>query len=118
MEHAGQLDVGGVLGLAACALVPVLPRRRPPDRVSGAGRPLLQRVLVDDDPLLGVAALDLLLGLDQSRHVSTASSIFGYAPQRQRFPAIPWRTSSDVGVGLAATSAVADTIWPGVQKPH
>ena len=34
-------------------------------------------VLVDDDPLPGVAAFDLLLGSDQSRHVAIASSIFG-----------------------------------------
>src|SRR5437763_3771022 len=28
------------------------------------------------------------------------------------------RISSRVGLGLAATSAEAETIWPGVQKPH
>src|SRR5262249_6196282 len=29
-----------------------------------------------------------------------------------------WRISSCEGVGFAATRAAADTIWPGVQKPH
>ncbi|OLD99106.1 MAG: hypothetical protein AUG91_07530 [Actinobacteria bacterium 13_1_20CM_4_69_9] len=39
-------------------------------------------------------------------------------PQRHRFPAMACRISSVDGVGFAATSAAADTIWPGVQKPH
>src|SRR5205823_6208329 len=51
-------------------------------------------------------------------YVSTASSILGYAPQRQRLPAMPCRTSSRVGSGSASTSAAAETIWPGVQNPH
>src|SRR5207302_9079798 len=63
-------------------------------------------------------ALDFLLGLDQPCHALMASSILGYVPQRQRFPAIACRISSFDGLGFAATSALADTIWPGVQKPH
>ena len=55
---------------------------------------------------------------DQSRHVRIASSIFGYAPQRQMFPAIACLISSRVGSGLRATSAAADAICPGVQNPH
>ena len=63
--------------------------RLPGDRPSCApGGPLLERVLLDDEPDLLVPALDLLLGADQSRHVRIASSIFGYAPQRQRLPAM------------------------------
>src|SRR5205807_1639577 len=91
---------------------------RLPDHRARPGRPLVERILLDHDPLLGEPALDLLLGADQSRHVRIASSIFGYAPQRHRLPAIACRTSSRVGLGLAATSAEAETIWPGVQKPH
>ena len=77
VQHPRQLDVGGVAGLAARALEAVPARRRPADNVAWAGGPLLQRVLVDDDPLLGVAALDLLLGLDQPCHDAIASSILG-----------------------------------------
>src|SRR6266571_2470172 len=33
-------------------------------------------------------------------------------------PAMPWRISSAVGSGFEATSAAAETTWPGVQKPH
>ena len=56
-----------------------LPRRGPADDLAGALGPLVERVVValDHDPLLGVPALDFLLGLDQSRHVRTASSILG-----------------------------------------
>jgi hypothetical protein len=36
---------------------------------------LVERVLLDDDPRLGVAALDLLLRSDQSRQVRIASSM-------------------------------------------
>src|SRR5205085_4048936 len=89
----------------------------PDDRLR-ACRPLVERILLDHDPLLGEPALDLFLGADQSRHVRIASSIFGYVPQRHRLPAIACRISSRVGLGLAATSADAETIWPGVQKPH
>src|SRR4051812_28466766 len=100
--------------------MPVLTRRRPADDLARSLRPLVERVVValDHDPLLGVLPLDFLLGADQSRHVRTASSIRGYAPQRHRLPAIPWRTRSGVRSGSASTSAAAETIWPGVQKPH
>jgi hypothetical protein len=50
--------------------------------------------------------------------VEIASSMRGYVPQRQRLPAMRWRISSLVGSGVSATSAAAETIWPGVQKPH
>jgi hypothetical protein len=118
VKHPGQLDVGRVARLAAGALSAVLARRGPADHVERAGGPLLERVLVDDRPDLLVAALDLLLGADQPCHVAIASSMRGYAPQRQRFPAMPWRISSRVGRGFASTSAAAETICPGVQKPH
>ena len=118
VEHAGEPHVGGVAGLAAGALRAVLPRSRPADDLPRPRRPLLELVLLDDHPGLLVAALDLLLGLDQSRHVRIASSIRGYAPQRQMFPAMWCRISSRLGDGTASTSAAAETIWPGVQKPH
>ena len=38
--------------------------------------------------------------------------------QRQRLPDSPIRTSSSVGFGFAASSAVAEISIPGVQKPH
>ena len=92
-------------------------RSRPSTRTAGSaddlarpGRPLLERVLFDDEPDLLVAALDLLLRADQSCHVRIASSIFGYAPQRQRLPAIACRISSVLGLGDASTSATALTI--------
>ena len=37
----------------------------------------LQRIFVDDDPDVLVAAFDFLLGADQSCHVLIASSILG-----------------------------------------
>src|SRR4029453_16344472 len=76
------------------------------------------RILLDDEEDLLEAALDLLLRADQSRHVRIASSILGYVPQRQRLPAMRCRISSRDGSGELATSAAADTICPGVQKPH
>src|ERR1700751_3685450 len=91
---------------------------RPADDPERSRRPLLEHVFLDDDPLLAVAALDLFLGPDQSRHVRTASSIRGYAPQRHRLPAIAGRPRPRGVPGAAATSAAAETIWPGVQKPH
>ena len=39
--------------------------------------PLLERVLLDDDPDLLVTAFNFLLGADQSRQVAIASSILG-----------------------------------------
>jgi hypothetical protein len=89
VQHPGQPEVGGVLRLAARPLVAVLPRRGLPDDVARPLRPLVDGVVaLDHDPLLGVPALDFLLGPDQPCHVRTASSIRGYAPQRQRLPAM------------------------------
>src|SRR3954463_10120306 len=96
----------------------VEPPGRPADDPARPRGPLLEDVFLDDDPLLGVPALDLFFGTDQPRHASTASSIFGYAPQRHRLPDIACLTSSEVGSGRASTSAAAETICPGVQKPH
>ena len=118
VQHPRQLEVGGVDRLAARTLEAVDARRRLADDLARAGGPLLQRVLLDDEPDLLEPAFDFLLGADQSRHVRIASSIFGYAPQRQRFPAIAWRISSVDGAAFASTSATALTICPGVQKPH
>jgi hypothetical protein len=110
VQHARELDVGRVRRLSARALRAVDPWDTAADVRERPGRPLVERVLVDDDPLLGVAALDFLFGPDQPCHDVIASSIFGYVPQRQRFPAIACRISSLVGDGFAATSAEAETI--------
>ena len=88
VQHARQPDVGRVARLAARPLVAVDLRRRPTDHLERPAGPLVEGVLLDHDPGLGVAALDLLLGLDQARHDWIASSMRGYVPQRQRFPDI------------------------------
>jgi hypothetical protein len=88
VQHPGKLDVGGVPGLAAHPLRTVRPCGRAADDGERTGRPLLQRILLDDEPDLLEPALDLLLGADQPRHAWIASSIRGYVPQRQMFPAI------------------------------
>ena len=83
-------------------------------------------VLVDEHPDVLEAPLHLALRLDEPRlHATTwpdarriARSIFGYAPQRQTFPAIASRIRSRSGRSTAVSSAVAETICPGVQKPH
>ena len=86
VQHSGQPQVLRVAGLAARAGQTVDPGRRAADRLQRPLRPLFEDVLLDDDPLLGVAALDLLLGLDQPRHqspsprdatIAIARSIFG-----------------------------------------
>ncbi len=118
VEHPVELQVGGEDRLAAGPMQPVSTRCRLTDDLERPGGPLLELVLLDDDPDFLVAALDLFFRANQSRHVRIASSIFGYAPQRQRFPAIAWRISSLDGLGLDSTSATALTICPGVQKPH
>ena len=107
-----------VLDLAAGACMTVDPRRGASDHLHGALGPAVERILLDHDPLLRVLAFDLFLCADQSRHVEIASSIFGYAPQRQRLPDMAWRISSRLGAGVSPTSAEAETIWPGVQNPH
>ena len=93
-SHARAPLANGLRSTAACsipgswmsAVYRASPRARWSPSRRGAGRPtvssgacgpLLERVLVDDDPLLGVAAFDLLLGLDQPCHDAIASSIFG-----------------------------------------
>ena len=77
VEHAGQLDVGRVQSLASCALETVDARYLSSDGRQRPFRPLLERVLLDDDPDVLVAAFDFLLGADQSCHVPMASSILG-----------------------------------------
>ncbi len=77
VQHPGQLDVCRVASLAARALGARDPRRGAADDFAGPGRPLVERVLLDHEPHVLVAALDLLLGLDQSRQERIASSILG-----------------------------------------
>jgi hypothetical protein len=69
VEHPRQSDVRRVARLAARTLVAVDLRCRPPNDVERPRGPLVERVLLDDDPRLGVATLDLFFGLDQARHV-------------------------------------------------
>jgi len=77
VQHPWEADVAGVAGLAARLLVAVEPRSVTTDDVAGPGRPLVERVLLDERPDLLVASLDLLLAPDQPRHVEIASSIRG-----------------------------------------
>src|SRR3954453_15730657 len=95
------------------------------DRQLVVWRPALDIVrFVDEGPDVLVAPPHLLLGANEAcRHAPPAArrmarSIFGYAPQRQRLPAIASWICSSVGCGVRSSSAVALTIWPGVQNPH
>ena len=73
----GEADVAGVERLAAGARIAVEACSGPADDIARALRPLIERVLVDDEPDLLELALDLLLRADQSCHVRIASSILG-----------------------------------------
>ena len=77
VEHARQLNVGRVERPPGGALEAVLPRRRPADDVARSVGPLVERILLDDEPDFLEAAFDFLFGSDQSCHVRIASSIFG-----------------------------------------
>ena len=118
VQHPRKLQVGREQRLTARPRQSVDARHPLAHRRERSCGPPVERVLVDDDPDFLVAAFDFLLGADQSCQVLIASSIFGYVPQRQRFPDIACWISSLDGLGFAATSAAAETTWPGVQKPH
>ena len=77
VQHARQLEIGGVRRLATGFFHAVDTWDRLAHRREWPGRPLIERVLLDDDPDVLVAALDFLLGADQSRQVLIASSILG-----------------------------------------
>jgi hypothetical protein len=77
VQHPRQLDVGRVARLAAHAQGSILPRRRPADHGERPLGPLLERILLDDDPHLLEVPLDFLLGADQSCQLRIASSILG-----------------------------------------
>ena len=77
MQRSRELEVARVARDPAGLLVAVEAHGRPADDVARARRPLVERVLLDERPDLLVAALDLLLRLDQSRHVEIASSMRG-----------------------------------------
>ena len=77
MQHPRQREVGRVDRLPARALQPVLARRGLADDVERTVRPLVERILLDDEPDFFEAAFDFLLGADQSCHVRIASSILG-----------------------------------------
>src|SRR5205823_2815695 len=100
---------GRELRLTAGPRQPVYPRHSPSHSSERSCRPLVEGVLVDDDPDFLVASFDFLFGADQSCQVLMASSIFGYVPQRQRLPDMAWRISSVDGFGLPSTSAAAET---------
>jgi hypothetical protein len=68
VQHPGQLDVRRVASLATGTLGTGDARSGTADDFPGPGRPLVERVLLDHEPHVLVAALDLLLGLDQPRH--------------------------------------------------
>src|SRR5882762_7064684 len=50
--------------------------------------------------------------------IRTASKIFAYPVQRQRFPDRASRMSSSLGYTLRASRSAVATTSPGVQKPH
>jgi hypothetical protein len=77
VQHPRKADVGGVARLAANALASVLASRRAANDLAGTFRPLLEGILLDDEPDLLEPALDLFLGADQPRQLRIASSIFG-----------------------------------------
>jgi hypothetical protein len=77
VQHPGQLQVGGVPGLSTSAQGPGHTWRGTADDLARPRRPLVERVLFDDEPDLLVPALDLFLRPDQPRHDRIASSIFG-----------------------------------------
>ena len=77
VQHPGQLQVGRVEDLPPDPVGSIDARHLPPDDRQGSLRPRVDRVLVDDDPDVLVAAFDFLLGLDQPCQVAIASSIFG-----------------------------------------
>ena len=73
LEHPRQAEVGGVARLPGRPLAAVDARRRAADHLERPLGPGVERVLLDHDPLLGVAALDLLLGLDQPCHYAAVA---------------------------------------------
>jgi hypothetical protein len=77
MQHPRKPDVGRVLHLAARPGAGIDALRRAPDGFEWAGRPGIEGVLLDQDPLLRELAFDLFLGPYQARQERIASSIFG-----------------------------------------
>ena len=126
MEHAGEVDVLCISGTARDTLRPVNAPARVRDLDEFRPRRRDREVLaLDEDERFVDLALELLAALDDPRHqrfrfpaFTPAETMFGYAPQRQRFPATARRTSSSVGAGVSRNKATTDMIWPGVQKPH
>ena len=111
VEHSGRPHVDREADASGCAGGAVLTRRRAADeRELGPRRPGLDVVcLVDERPDVLVPPLHLLLRANEPGHDAPAArriarSIFGYAPQRQRLPAI---ACADVLAASAAASARA-----------
>src|SRR5438876_4414176 len=109
VQHPREGEIRRVARLAANPLLRVDALRALSHGRPRAAGPLLERVFLDDEPDLLEASFDLFLGADQSCHVSSASSILGYVPQRQRFPDIACRILSRDGFGFDSTSAAAET---------
>src|SRR5262249_681275 len=77
VQHSGQLDVGCVQSLAPRTVEAVDARDFTADYGQRTDRPLVERVLVDDDPDVFVAAFDFLLGADHACQVLIACSSLG-----------------------------------------
>ena len=77
MQHPRQLHVRCVDRFTARAGEPVDATGVASDDLERPGRPRVERILLDDDPLLGVVPFDLFLGADQPCQPEIASSIFG-----------------------------------------
>jgi hypothetical protein len=77
VQHPGKLDVGREHRVTSCFVRAVHTRNASTDGRERPCRPLVERVLVDNDPDFFVAALYFFFGADQSCHVVMASSIFG-----------------------------------------
>src|SRR5207249_9936291 len=122
----GEVDVLCISGTAHDTLRPINTPARVRDLDEGRTRRRDREILaLDEDERFVDLALELLAALDDPRHqrfrfpaFTPAETMFGYAPQRQRFPATARRTSSSVGAGVSRNKATTDMIWPGVQKPH
>jgi hypothetical protein len=126
VEHAREIDVLRVSGPAGDPLDAVDTAARPRDlgELGPRGRDREILALHEDERFVDLA-FELLPAPDDARHQdfrlpadTPALTMFGYAPQRQRFPATARRTSSSVGAVFSRSRPTIDMIWPGVQKPH
>ena len=97
-EHAGQRKVRRIHGRARHLARRIEPRERLADDVQLPGRHPRHLPAATTRPA-----------------ATTASAIFWYPVQRQRFPASISRTSASVALGRSSRNAFADRIMPGMQ---